>query len=237
MQQTERRRAFSKSLLGQMVVATVVPAALVMAAIVGFSAYRNYQVALEEQKVVLQGNAKSIADWLNGRNREGLNTAEMLAAAQEGGLFGKRDLTVRSMRKALELNPDITGISMAYEPNADGNDAADPKGRFVPYWFRDWKNGERIAFKANMGMEDSLFYQGPRKKWETARDQTGMMTEPYEFDGRTMVEHAAAIVIDGKFVVRSRPTGRSPTCSARWTARRRKWRSTSTWYRRRAGSW
>ena len=180
--------------------ATVVPGALVMAAIVGFGAYRNYHMALEEQKVVLQGNAKSIADWLDGRNREGLNTAEMLAAGQEGGLFGKRDLTVRSMRKALELNPDITGISMAYEPNADGNDAADPKGRFLPYWFRDWKNGERIGFKSNMGMEDSLFYQGPKKKWETARDQSAMMTEPYDYDGRAMVEHAAAIVIDGKFV-------------------------------------
>ncbi len=183
-----------------MVLATVVPAALVMAAIVGFGAYRNYQVALDEQKVVLQGNAKSIADWLDGRNREGLNTAEMLAAGQEGGLFGKRELTIRTMRKALELNPDITGISVVYEPNADGNDATDSKGRFLPYWFRDWKNGERIAFKATSGMEDGLFYQGPKKKWETQRDETAMMTEPYEYEGRTMVEHATAIIIDGKFV-------------------------------------
>jgi len=200
MQKTERRRAFTKSLLGQMTLTTVVPAALVMAAIVAFGAYRSYSTALDEQKVVLQGNAKSIADWLDGRNREGLNTAEMLAAGQEGGLFGKRELTIRTMRKALELNPDITGISVSYEPNADGNDATDSKGRFLPYWFRDWKNGERIAFKATSGMDDSLFYQGPKKKWETQRDETAMMIEPYEYEGRPMVEHAAGIVIDGKFV-------------------------------------
>jgi len=127
MQKTERSRAFTKSLLGQMTLTTVVPAALVMAAIVAFGAYRSYSTALDEQKVVLQGNAKSIADWLDGRNREGLNTAEMLAAGQAGGLFGKRELTIRTMRKALELNPDITGISVSYEPNADGNDATDSK--------------------------------------------------------------------------------------------------------------
>ena len=200
MQKSERRRAFTESLLGQMTLTTVVPAALVMAAIVAFGAYRSYSTALDEQKVVLQGNAKSIADWLDGRNREGLNTAEMLAAGQAGGLFGKRELTIRTMRKALELNPDITGISVSYEPNADGNDATDSKGRFLPYWFRDWKNGERIAFKATSGMDDSLFYQGPKKKWETQRDETAMMTEPYEYEGRPMVEHAAGIVIDGKFV-------------------------------------
>ncbi len=200
MQQTERRRAFSKSLLGQMILTTVVPAALVLMSIIAFLAYRTYLTILEEQKVVLQGNAKSIADWIDGRQREGFNTAEMLAAGQEAGLFGKRDLSVRTMRKALELNPDATGISMTYEPNADGNDATDPKGRFVPYWFRDWKNGERIAFKATVGMEDSLFYQGPKKQWETAHVETAMMTEPYDYDGRQMVEHACPIVIDGKFV-------------------------------------
>ena len=189
-----------------MVLTTVLPAALVLAAIVTLGIQRNYDLTLESERELVQDGAATVASNIDALNREGLLAAEMMASTQRAGLFGQRELTVRSLRSALESNPGITGMSLAYEPNADGNDVgalpangSEYSGRFVPYWFRDWRSNDRIAFKKNMGMDESLFYVGPKENWERRRDARPMMTEPYDFDGKAMVEHACAIITDGKF--------------------------------------
>ena len=187
-----------------MVLTTVLPAALVLAAIVTLGIQRNYDLTLESERELVQDGAATVASNIDALNREGLLAAEMMASTQRAGLFGQREMTVRALRAALESNPSITGMSLAYEPNADGNDVgalpangSEYSGRFVPYWFRDWRSNDRIALKKNMGMEDSLFYVGPKENWERRRDARPMMTEPYDFDVKTMVEHACAILVDG----------------------------------------
>lgn len=206
MPKSESTRPFFKSLLGQMVLATVLPATVVLGTVVTFDIMHTYDQALEDEKVILVQAAETVATHMNARNREGLLAADMVAAAQRGGLFGQRELTVRALRTALDANPTITGLSIAYEPNADGNDVAtlpasgtQSSGRFLPYWYRDWRSNDRVAFKAVVGMDDSLYYLGPKENWERRQDSRPMMTEPYEYDGQLMVEHACPIIIDGKF--------------------------------------
>ena len=189
-----------------MVLTTIVPAALVLGTVVTLGLQRNYDLTLESERESIQDGATTVASNIDALNREGLLAAEMIVSAQRAGLFGQRELSVRALRAALESNPGITGVSIAYEPNADGNDVAalpangaEKAGRFLPYWYRDWRSNDRIAYKTNTGMEDSLYYLGPKENWERRRDARAMMTEPYDFDGKAMVEHACAIIIDGKF--------------------------------------
>ena len=194
-----------------MVLTTIVPAALVLGTVVTLGLLRNYDLTLESERESIQDGATTVASNIDALNREGLLAAEMIASAQRAGLFGRRELSVNALRAALESNPGITGVSIAYEPNADGNDVgalpangAEKAGRFLPYWYRDWRSNDRIAYKTNTGMEDSLYYLGPKENWERRRDARAMMTEPYDFDGKAMVEHACAF----------RPTGRNrcPVC-------------------------
>lgn len=206
MRNNESSRPFFKSLLGQMVLAAILPTALVFSTIVLLNNVRRYYSSLDSEKAVLYEGAQSVAALVDAKNRQGMLAADMVAAAQRGGLFGQREMTVRALRASMDANPDITGLSIAYEPNADGNDVAalpasgtENSGRFVPYWFRDWKSNDRVAFKSNSGMETNLFYQGPKENWERKQDSHPMMTEPYDFEGQLMVEHAVPIIIDGKF--------------------------------------
>ncbi len=76
-----------------------------------------------------------------------IRNATNINAMMEGGVKSKgfsRDLVTTQTMAAVEANPNIVGVTVAFEPDGfDGNDAAaigqpgtDAKGRFVPYYFR-----------------------------------------------------------------------------------------------------
>ncbi|MEY2716580.1 MAG: Methyl-accepting chemotaxis protein PctA, partial [Planctomycetota bacterium] len=142
-------------------------------------------------------------------NASAMKSAQYLADQQEAGLFGKRALTVDLLKAVLAGDPNITAAYVAYEPNADGNDGAskssDPKewmtdaGRFIPYPFRDWRNGDAIGVKPLVDFETGLYYDGVRKAFANAGKPETIVTEPYVYDGQLIVEQSHPIVIDGAF--------------------------------------
>ncbi len=98
----------------------------------------------------------------------------------------------------------------APEPMADQTSAAalarippqalGPDGRFIPYWFRDRSGGPGI-FLTRLVMLDSLYYAGCKERFlDPTQADKAMVTEPYDYDGRLMVEQTYPIVINGRFV-------------------------------------
>ena len=98
----------------------------------------------------------------------------------------------------------------APEPMADQTSAAalarippqalGPDGRFIPYWFRDRSGGPGI-FLTRLVMLDSLYYAGCKERFlDPTQADKALVTEPYDYDGRLMVEQTYPIVIDGRFV-------------------------------------
>ena len=78
--------------------------------------------------------------------------------------------------------------------------ALGPDGRFIPYWFRDRSGGPGILLTQLVQM-DGLYYAGCRERFlDPAQADKAMVTEPYDYDGRLMVEQTWPIVVGGRFV-------------------------------------
>ena len=204
MQKPEQSRPILNSLMGRMVLTSIVPATLVIAAIVGVNAYRKYELLLESAKGRLVLQAEGLATWVEASNQRTLATATALCASGTE-LFGQREASMGVQRSILESNPWVTGAAIGYEPGADGNDAAwagkplcTEAGRFLPYVFRDWKAGRRVGWKILSGYETDEWYQGPLARFRKDRNAEAFITEPYDYEGILIITGAAPIVRDGK---------------------------------------
>jgi methyl-accepting chemotaxis protein len=72
-------------------------------------------------------------------------------------------------------------------------------GRFIPYWFRDRADPARLLLAPLSGL-DGLYYEGCRARFlDPAQSDKAMVTEPYDYEGKLMVEHSYPIVVDGGF--------------------------------------
>jgi len=113
--------------------------------------------------------------------------------------------------------------------DGDGAAAVDPKalgpnGRFTAYWFRHVADPSVIELTPLIDIESSYYYRGLKNRMtrrpeaegitlpggiskhyrqpsadELAREP-GMITEPYLYEGKYIVEQTVPIVIDGRFV-------------------------------------
>ncbi len=137
-----------------------------------------------------------------------IDNVRIIDAQTEGGLKTKghsREMVSQQTSAAVAANPDIVGVTVAFEPNGfDGNDAAgmgfvgaDATGRFVPYFFRksDGSVGiEALVMTVEAGIKE--WYLDP-----LAANRT-MLTPPYPYpiEGKEvlMVTVSTPIARDGK---------------------------------------
>jgi methyl-accepting chemotaxis protein len=109
------------------------------------------------------------------------------------------------------------------------SDALGPEGasagRFIPYWFRNREDKAVILLTPLVDMDNSYYYRGNKNRFkgvperegiadrftsmnsrywtpekEAALPPGGVMTEPYIYDGKFIVEQTYPIVINGKWV-------------------------------------
>jgi methyl-accepting chemotaxis protein len=103
--------------------------------------------------------------------------------------------------------------------------AGDAAGRFLPYWFRDQADAKIIKLTPLVDMETSFYYQGVKNRATGVSETNGifilngiskhyqpngepvqreidpnlMVTEPYDYEGKLIVEQTYPIVVDGRF--------------------------------------
>ena len=78
-------------------------------------------------------------------------------------------------------------------------EAMDSNGRFIPYWFRDSKQGDKIALKPLTQFENN-WYQEPLQNWRDRKSHEATLGEPYTYQGDMITECTVPVVMDGKFV-------------------------------------
>ena len=203
---------FHKSLRGRLVLFGVLPTILLLVGIVSYEASTQYSLARSYNESLLRSMAVEAAKEIERTNNRAVMAAQVMAMAQEHGLFGSREDTSQYARRVLEFYPEFTGAYFGYEPNADQDDGAyfaseagsqmietmDSTGRFLPYWYRSHDDSKIILIEPLVDMETSLYYSGIKKKYE----ETGgryIVTEPYIYEGKMIVEQTSPIVINGKF--------------------------------------
>ncbi|MFM7134431.1 MAG: cache domain-containing protein, partial [Planctomycetota bacterium] len=208
-----RRIRFASSLTGRLLLVGVLPAMVLLGALLAWESAGKFEQLERQAEDGLLREALFAATKVGESNGEAVTVARTIASMQENGMFGQRALTVRSLEGILAATPGITAAYVAYEPDADGNDAdsigeggralprewLDDAGRFIPYPFRDWTRGDAVAVKPLVDYETSLYYDGARRAFAERGIPTTIVTEPYVYDGQLIVEQSHPIVIDGRF--------------------------------------
>ncbi len=200
------------SLRTKILVYVLLPVLITAGSVAAYNLYRSHTRMLEkDQELMLEEVAKA-ALRIEQANLHAVTVSRTMADAQESGLFGNRDGSIKLLRRVLEANPSFVGVSIGLEPNADGRDeeylaqfrfkpdwlAED--GRFLPYFFRDLSDGGRIKAEVLVNMDTSLYYAGVRQQLAKNPDLRYVVTEPYIYNQLNLiVEHMCPIVIDGRF--------------------------------------
>ena len=201
-----------KSIRGKLVFYFGMTMALVVVIILIVFSQGMYRNLIKNSDLLIKANTLEIANSINERNLEAVTIAKTMALAQKSGLFGKRKASTLYARNILLANPKFTGAYFGYEPNADQEDITylekagnekkglDKNGRFLPYWFVDESREGKVKLAPLIDMEESLYYQGCKDKFLSDKKEKYMITEPYFYEGKMIVEHSFPIVIDGKFM-------------------------------------
>ena len=113
--------------------------------------------------------------------------------------------TVAATRTAVgDAKQAVTVPDMPTDPQDRGLDRIPPQalgegGRFIPYWHRDHAEPSRILLTP-LVLIDGLYYAGCKERFLDANQpDKAMVTEPYDYQGKLMVEHTYPIVIDSTF--------------------------------------
>lgn len=207
---------FTHSLLGRMLLLGVAPTVLILLVIIIFSASQNYSSALIANENQLKGIAEAISREIERINARAVVAAKTMAIAQQNGLFGNRIASTDYARQMLIDFPEFTGADFCYEPNADQDDLAylqseeaklipanalDKNGRFIPYWYRGNtpQDKDKLFLDNLLDMEISLYYQGNKEQFLKTKTAMPMITEPYIYEGKMIMEYTYPIIIDGQF--------------------------------------
>jgi len=203
--------SFMHSLKGRILLLLVLPVVLIICGIIGLTAQKSFSAARLQAESSIRLAVNNVALEIERRNQEAVQTARLMALSQEEAMFGQREQSSALARRVLAEFPQFTGAYFAYEPNADQQDAnyigtnnvgstTNDNGRFIPYWYRDANNNSQMLVTPLADMETSLYYDGVRRLYEESQRPQAMVTEPYVYEGKMIVEQTYPIIRDGKFI-------------------------------------
>jgi methyl-accepting chemotaxis protein len=221
---------------GRLALMGLLPMALLLTLLVVVQGWLLFDAHRQGGEALLRMEVQEVAMTYDGSARVSSTVPQVMALAQENGLFGKRHESLAFHRAMLEAFPEFLGTAIAYEPNADGQDASframaagdekaavDEHGRLIAYWYRDAREGGRINLSPLSGLNSSFYYRGVKNRFDGEPESSGvavdgglsklwrdpapggtspirpMITEPYLYEGKLIVEHVFPITIDGKF--------------------------------------
>ena len=204
---------FHRSVLGRAMLLGVLPAALVVAAVVVLNSVRAWSDLRGELERDLRSATELVVEEVELLNRKHVELVRLVALAQESGQFGRRAETLDYLERILRANPRVHAAYIAYEPDADGQDALGAQagvpaealganGRFYAYLKRapEATGGLVLEPIEDVAEDGGLWYAFPKTRFERSGVAEPVVTKPYTYLGTDIMEHVAPIVRDGRFV-------------------------------------
>ncbi len=213
----------------KILVAAGAPVLVTMILASGFLLFVLYETRTHDQESYLQEVVASAASVIDKANYQAIQAAELIATAQASGMYGDTETSLAFTRRILANSQHFTGAYVAYEPydedvelGSSGERGSNNKP-FIPYWFRAQENNAKIELTELVDMNTSYYYRGVKNRFEGIDESVGikldggisalyanrtkarsdqyryMMTEPYVYEGKLIVEQTAPIIIDGRF--------------------------------------
>jgi len=110
----------SFGLRSRLLVLGVLPAALILAAVLGTIFLRMRALVMAWGEEMLLDRVQAVAADIDRDSLEAVITARVLAMAAENGLLGRQLDELRITRDVLESSPGLAGANADHEPDADG---------------------------------------------------------------------------------------------------------------------
>lgn len=205
---TTKSIRFIDSLKGRILLFLTLPTILIILAIVFMIAQSSFSSARQQAEYSLKQATQLVALEIERRNANAIRTAKMMVLAQEEGLFGNRKASSDLAHRVMNEFSEYTGAYFGYERDINGKDelftnkeyagkTADESGRFLPYWY---KEGNNLVVTPLADMATSLYYDGVKKLFEKNNVPLPLVTEPYVYQGKMIVEQTYPITRNGKFL-------------------------------------
>lgn len=197
---------YRNSLNGKIVISLVVPVILILVCVISVSATLSWSNARKLIEHDLISQAEQEALRIENANIVAVSVSRVMAISQEEGLFGRSSESVSLAHKILKTFPEFTGSYFGYEPgihviqstvNETPAEANNETGRFLPYWYRDGSSS--LALTPLVDMESSSYYQGVKDQFQRSGSTSTLVTEPYIYEGKMIVEQSSPIIIDNRF--------------------------------------
>ncbi len=217
------------TLKSKILLAAGAPVLVTMILSSGFLLYVLHETRTQDQESYLQEVVAGAASVIDKANHQAILAAKLIATAQASGMYGDTETSLAFTRNVLANTDDFTGAYVAYEPYDKAVDAGSPIAhsgddtRFIPYWFRSQGDKSKIELTELVDMDSSYYYRGVKNRFNGVDESLGveltggisalyaqrttsrserdryMMTEPYLYEGKLIVEQTAPIIIDGQF--------------------------------------
>ena len=113
-----------RSLRGKLLLFGVLPTVIVLSGVIIHAAQDLYHLARTGNEQLLRSVADEVAKEVERGNTRAVLAAQVMAMAQTSGLFGQRQASNQLAHQVLQAYPEFTGAYFGYEPDADGQDAA-----------------------------------------------------------------------------------------------------------------
>ena len=183
---------------------------LVILVVVLWMTYARMQGVFEEfGEELLTERSSTIAAEIDRDTLEAVTAARVMAIAAEQGLFNRQQESLDFARAVLQAYPQFVAAYFGHEPGLDGTaaleaelpeEATDETGRFIPYWFRDLTDETQLRLTPLVKL-DGLYYEGCKLRFnDPTETDKAMVTEPYDYEGRLMVEQTYPITDEGRFL-------------------------------------
>ncbi|MDP8245334.1 MAG: methyl-accepting chemotaxis protein [Candidatus Hinthialibacter antarcticus] len=204
-------RNILNSLSGKILSYVVLPILAILGCLFLYNNHLFFQQVRIDFEDKLQLLSDNIAFKIEIGNSRAVEATQIMALAQSSGLFGQREKSFVFTRHVLENFREFTGTYFGYEPNADVHLQDDfsvtsatkigirEDGRYAPYWYRTIENPDEIKQDYLFNLVDSLFYNGCKALFLEKNKPQYMITEPYVYEGKMLVEQTYPIVINNQF--------------------------------------
>ncbi|MCH5374330.1 MAG: methyl-accepting chemotaxis protein, partial [Planctomycetes bacterium] len=198
-----------QTIFGRMLLYVVLPTLLIFALVISLGTLSSFDALRRAAEERLTIQASLDAARVEDNLERAILSVKRMAEAQVAGMFGNREASLELARLVLEDSPEFTGSYIGYEPDADQQDttslgklpseAMDEQGRFIPYWYVVPNQGRTIQLEPLVDLETSLYYQGAKDAYASTHEAAPLVTEPYIYQGKLIVEQVYPIIIDRKF--------------------------------------
>lgn len=194
---------------------TIILTAALVLGIISVIIIRSYQNSIiGDRKSIMQSRLDTIATEIEMENEQVGSIVMNLALSQTNSHFGQRIKALEYSKAFLQRFPNLMGVYINYEPDADRQDAtyADRAlytldGRFCPYWYwQDPLAKEVLLLMPTEELDTSEQYAGAKDRWQklagTDADPKDYLyfTEPFVNQEIPMISVSYPIVINGKFM-------------------------------------